>query len=449
MKRLYIFGMVALAFTACKPNLSTKAPSKGNADFTTYLAVGNSLTAGYADNSLYRSGQLNSYPQRLAEQFAQVQGGTFKQPLLPGESGYPASKLVLKEHTSCSNVTSIVPYPFSGPFDTAGSLTNISANGPYNNVGIPGIRCADYLTPGYAAIAYSLAGAPYAYRFFKNPGTDRPLDVALQVPATFFTCWLGSNDVLGYATAGGQGTLNGTPLSPTTSITDPVYFKMIYDSVVNSLTRNGAKGVLLNIPDITSIPFFTTIPANGLVLRKGQADTLNLYYAAHGVTNVHFTAGANYFIIQDHNGNSRQAVPGELILLTTPTDSLTCAGWGSIQPIKAQYVLTADEISNIQANTATFNSIIQAAATAHNLAYIDMYSYLHTLSAGITFNGVSYNAAFVTGGAFSLDGVHLTQRGYAIVANHIIDAINAYYKSTIPSIDVNKYQGIAFPAGKL
>jgi hypothetical protein len=65
---------------------------------------------------------------------------------------------------------------------------------------------------------------------------------------------------------------------------------------------------------------------------------------------------------------------------------------------------------------------------------------------GIVFNGVTYSPTFVTGGAFSLDGVHLTPRGYALAANEMIRVINDYYKSTIPSIDANKFNGTLFPS---
>ena len=64
---------------------------------------------------------------------------------------------------------------------------------------------------------------------------------------------------------------------------------------------------------------------------------------------------------------------------------------------------------------------------------------------GISWNGVRYTATFVTGGTFSLDGVHLTGRGYAVVANEFIKAINMKYKSTLPQVDPNKYSGITFP----
>ena len=64
---------------------------------------------------------------------------------------------------------------------------------------------------------------------------------------------------------------------------------------------------------------------------------------------------------------------------------------------------------------------------------------------GIQFDGVKYTATFVTGGAFSLDGVHLTGRGYGVIANEFIQAINKQYKSTLPVVNVNNYSGVKFP----
>ncbi|HXS37151.1 MAG TPA: SGNH/GDSL hydrolase family protein [Flavipsychrobacter sp.] len=446
MKKIYIIGSALCLLAACKPNLKTNTPTKGSADFSRYVAVGNSLTAGYADNSLYRTGQENSYPERLSEQFKMVGGGSFKQPLMPGESGYPSPKLVLALTTSCTGVRSLSPIPYPGPvFDTAGSLTNISISGPYNNVGVPGIRVADYLLPGYAFVAYALGGAPYAYRFYSSPTTERPLDEALKINATFFTCWLGSNDVLGYATSGGSGAVAPPGFPLPNDITAAPLFQNNYETVIDSLTAHGAKGALINIPDVTTIPFFTTIPPNGLTLRKGQADSLNAAYGGAG--GVKFAAGANNFVIQDTTSpfGFRQIKNDELILLTVPQDSLTCGGWGSIKPIPASFVLDETEINNVKTYTTQFNQIIATAATKHNLALVDMNSFLGTLQSGISFDGIRFNAKFVTGGVFSLDGVHLTPRGYAIVANHILDAINSKYGASVPMANVSQYNGVIFP----
>lgn len=429
-------------FAACKPNIEGVAPSKGTADFSSYTAVGNSLTAGFSDNSLYRSGQIASFPNMLAGQFKLVGGGEFKQPLLPGESGWPKIKYVLGPVTACDGVTSLGPMLYSGASDTAGSSTNISGQGPFNNLGIPGIRAIDYTVAGYANIARLVGGVGYAYRMYENPATDKPIEVAAKSDHTFFTLWLGNNDVLGYATKGGEGSAAG-PLP--NDISPLPAFQASYKAVVDVMTAKGQKGVLINIPDVTALPYFTTVPAKGLVLsRQGQADSLNANYAPLGIT---FSVGANPFIIQDGAapGGRRQIKDGEYLLLTTPQDSLKCGGWGSLKPIPKQYVLDAQEVSNVRNATQSFNDYIRQMATEKDLALFDVNAYFKTVQSGVRYNGLTLTPVFVTGGVFSLDGVHLTPRGYALVANQIILAINAKYGSTIPQVDVTKYNGVLFP----
>ncbi|MDP4290885.1 MAG: SGNH/GDSL hydrolase family protein, partial [Bacteroidota bacterium] len=87
------FNTIILALlvlvSACKPMIDVPAPSAGNVDFTSYVAIGNSLTSGYQDGDLFRSGQQNSYPSMLATQFNYVgRKGEFKQPLMADETGF-------------------------------------------------------------------------------------------------------------------------------------------------------------------------------------------------------------------------------------------------------------------------------------------------------------------------------------------------------------------------
>ena len=437
MNKIYFSVLAALLLmVSCKPDITPNTPTKGSADFTKYVALGNSLTAGYSDNTLYRSGQENSYPSMLARAFAAVGGGPFRQPLLPGNYGWPDPKLILAVRAGCDGVAGVTPVRNNAIPDTAGSSMNIAAQGPYNNLAVPGIRCIHYNIPGYGMLN------PYAGRFYPDPAATSPMALALGSGATFFTCWLGANDVLAYATSGGEGKVSGTGLY---DISPAEGFQATYDALINGMTANGAKGVLINIPDVTTVPFFTTIPAKGLALtRQGQADSLNAAYAALGIK---FNVGANYFIIQDVTAPAglRQIKSGEYLLLTLPQDSIKCKGWGSIKPIPKQYVLDATEVANIRTATTTFNKIISDNAQAHGLALMDAFSYLTTLQSGITYNGVTYTPTFVTGGAFSLDGVHLTQRGYALVANEIIRVINATYGATIGGVDVNHYEGVRLP----
>src|SRR5690606_29722833 len=97
---------------------------------------------------------------------------------------------------------------------------------------------------GYVSLNY------YAKRMFSQ-ATVPLMNLIPQSRATFFSVWLGGNDVLGYATSGGTGAVSGTALD---DISPLDYFTANYDTLINRLTANGAKGILMTIPDITQIP---------------------------------------------------------------------------------------------------------------------------------------------------------------------------------------------------
>ncbi len=438
---LLLAAGAALVFGSCRPNLTPAPYSKANLDFTRYVAVGNSLTAGYADNSLYRAGQMVAYPSMLSWSFSRMGPSDYKAPLLPGESGWPDAKLILGMSTDMKGNTSLGPVPYPNQLDTAGSSINISAQGPFNNLGVPGIRAIDYLNPFYGMLN------PYAARFYASTNPLKELD---RIKPSFFTMWLGNNDVLGYATSGGVGkSSGGSPfsLADRDAISSTDYFAAGIDSALKHLTADSnARGAIINIPDVTSIPFFNTVPYNGLVLsRQGQVDSLNMAYTATGIK---FTLGANPFVIEDNSVpviHRRLAQEGELILLTVPQDSLRYAGWGSIKPIPDRFVLDAGEIQAIHQATSIFNGILHSRAEAHGLAYVDINTFLKSLAPGILYHGVNFTTEFVRGGLFSLDGVHLTPRGYAMVANEILRSINYYYGASLQMVDVNAYEGIRFP----
>ncbi len=95
----------------------------------------------------------------------------------------------------------------------------------------------------------------------------------------------------------------------------------------------------------------------------------------------------------------------------------------------------------------SYNGAIAGLAQTYDLALVDANAEFAKIKAdgGILFGGANYSTTFVTGGLFSLDGVHPTQKGYAVVANLFIDAINAHYGSSIPKVDINEYPGVALP----
>src|SRR6478609_4478185 len=77
---------------ACKPKLEAPDVDANGLDFTHYVAVGNSITSGYADGALYYEGQQVSLAKLIAQQFQLAQSFDFRQPLIPqGSVGIGAS----------------------------------------------------------------------------------------------------------------------------------------------------------------------------------------------------------------------------------------------------------------------------------------------------------------------------------------------------------------------
>lgn len=441
---LLMAGILVLA--SCSRDKNLTPISKGEANFSYYVALGNSLTSGYADNALYYAGQMVSYPNLMATQFRQVGGGPFRQPLVNpnsvGIGGSLNSKLILKVVDG-----ELMPVPAAPYGDIAIFTNSVAADGPFNNMGVPGATVTTAVIPGYGNPANGIGNYnPFFMRMTKDPTINSMLGDAMAQKPTFFTVFLGSNDVLGYATEGGVGATI-TPMQGAVGLG----FAASYEAIIDSMTSNAAKGAVANIPDVTTAPFFTTIPYNGLVLTtENGVSALNASYSqliAAGLV-APFKLGSNGFIIVDASSpfGARQMKPGELVLLTTPQDSLKHAGWGSSKAIPDQYILTAAEINKIREATNAFNMEIKSVAVTKGLAYVDVAALLQKLkSPGIEVNGRLVSSSFITGGAFSLDGIHLTPLGNALLANEFLKTINATYHAFVPLVDPSGYGGVKFP----
>jgi len=147
----------------------------------------------------------------------------------------------------------------------------------------------------------------------------------------------------------------------------------------------------------------------------------------------------------------RQATAEDLIVLPASSFIGTTVGGnpqlinGVSVPLADKWVLSKNEISELKTATDAYNGIIQAAATANNLAFMDAKAVMDALSTtGITANNYTLNASFVSGGAFSLDGFHPSPRGYALLANKFIQAINTKYGSNLNGVNLGNYR-ILFP----
>lgn len=447
---------------SCKPDVNEFTPSSGTADFTSYVAVGNSLTAGYASGALFISGQEYGWANILAGQFKEVGGnGQFKIPMMPTEDGvgisgpFLVTKFVLGFSEDCLGNTSLAPVRAVSNPDQGKLLgeiaTSVASQGPFNNTGVPGIKVAHLFAPGLGTLN------PYYGRMAENPQTDKLIDEVPKVNPTFFSFWLGNNDVLDYATSGGINAI--TPLDGDVG----VGFAATYAAAVSTVMASADKGVLANIPGVTSAAFFTSVPYNAIPMTdQATLDFINAAYAPYNAAmegmgqpyRIGFELGANAMVIFDETMPDpipaqlkfRQMTSDELVLLSIPQDSIKCAQWGSAKPIPTQYILTATEIEIVTTATNAFNDVIKATATQNGLALVDFNSILvEAKTVGLVFDGITFTTTLVTGNLFSFDGIHLSAQGNAVVANYFIDAINSTYNANIPHTTVSSYPGIEFP----
>jgi hypothetical protein len=549
-KYLALFAAAAV-FVSCENEFDDSVNDEGfytagEADFSKYVSVGNSLTSGFADNALYLEGQQNSFPNIMAQQFELVGGGEFNQPLVNDNlggllfNGTPLPGFRTRLVLTANAMGPIGPTNIAGPPTT--DIANVFT-GPLNNFGVPGAKSFHLGAAGYGSTAALPNANPFYIRFASTPNATVIGD-AVAANGTFFTLWIGNNDILSYATSGGtsvnaQGMLvpavdrnasnASANLDPraygSNDITNALVFNQVYTDYVTALTDNGAKGALINIPDVTSIPFFTTVPSLALSplnpdfgpqipLLNQLYGGLNSIFTAFGQPNrqIRFsTTAASGLVVRDNDltdlstnpafvsalipliqgvgvaaeidppltsaqaaglaqilapqfGQIRQATAGDLITFPAASllggnnqallSTLTSVGLpvelasalssnGVTFPLGDNFNLDEDEQASVSIAQAAYNATIASLAADNGLALVDARSALQRVAqGGVAFNGGVLTNVYASGGAFSLDAVHPTPRGYAFTANTIIDAINATYGSTIPKVNIGNYKSV-------
>lgn len=404
--------------------------TSGSADFSKFISVGNSLTQGYQDEGLYESTQQYSYPSLIAQQmkFVNDSMGDFKQAIAAGSgSGYSHLEYI---DSNLVVVRSGDPDYGDGygASSTWSSFSNYSSQ-EINNMGVSGIRLRDCigLNPTELIVNYyTLTANPFGG--YLDWGSD-PLfagdpneyvELVREADHSFFTCWMGNNDVLGIATNGGvEESINVLGLDIAVyQFTEISEFREKYDSLLASLTSEGAKGVCATLPNIMSIPYFSTITPSSF-----DKDVW----------------------IETGTGDIRRAIDGDLLLLSTKSVIEGLNGTSSTEPAPNTSVIDVAEAAEISSYVIAYNEQIKASAEKYNVPVVDMYRFFESFPDGITVDGVTLTQKYIEGGAMSLDGIHPNPRGHALIANEFIKAINDYYFSTIPLVSVGEYPGIMFP----
>lgn len=429
--KLYI-GLAALLLTAsCKPEIDIDTPKgQSQANFSKYVAIGNSLTSGFADGGLYLEGQKVAFPNLIADKMKAQGGGEFNTPFFSEEqsngSGYLRLSALVNGQPQMANVTDKLA--IRGANTSGGPLYTKHTGGEINNLGVPGMR----LDMAFAQGVGTTLGNPYFERLLpdgESPAT-RYFEYSTSKGHTFFSFWLGNNDALGYATNGAVNSGATSTLTPTAT------FTFLYNQYINELTKNGEKGIVATIPDVTAVPYFTTVTRAALLAAASAAagaPIADLYIATK--TGPRPATDNDLFVLPFSSSG----------LLGKPNAMQIPYGFHPLNPVEDQYVLDQSEVTEVKNRVNEYNNVIKDIATSKGLAIADVHSFLNKVKTGYAYNGIGISNKFITGNAFSLDGIHLTPIGNAIVANLFIDAINAKYGSSLEKVDATKYRGVIMP----
>ena len=235
--------------------------------------------------------------------------------------------------------------------------------------------------------------------------------------------WLGSNDLLKVVFSSGQ--------SP---VTDPAAIGKDMTDIIQALQGSGAKVVVANLIDVLGAATF--FPVTGTAARPSYAAQLSLAIQQQGVPK----AVADGIAAQYANAEIAQTGLGANGFFTVNAFFNTLAAIKAQQPpptLHATDVVPDALAVQVQGLNNAYNAAIAGAVTATNATLVDINAVYKQISAngGYPINPPKCCSPIYGGGLTSLDGLHPSATGYAIIAKVFIDAINAKLGLGIAPID--------------
>ncbi len=435
-RRLVVLGVgvlgLGLGAAGCELD-ETDLPTRNDSTFQqTHLgALGNSLTAGFQNGGLEQKGQLACFANRLSQVMT---GRSLMMPLI-GEPGLGSESGMTPLFVDTDGGIKREPLPSPDPTSLIDPRI-LTYPLPYDNLGVPGATTKQILFKESAADAIK-PDNPFFDLILRNsglPATGPAIEHMQRLKPDILTVWTGNNEILG-------GALSGSPQStdPTAPgfIVPAAAFEADFLALVDSIETIGADIVAIaNVPPITAIPF-------------------TRFFSTGSIPGVN-----RWSMEEDLDGDSDDV---ELVLLTAPlSDCIQCylpGSCGLLNPpdcrtLPANTTLTTAEVQLINDTVAAYNAIIAREATAHGWALVDINSEFQNLPTTPTaepinvafpwqVNPISGEGTQNTASAFTLDGVHPSERGHAVVANLFLDAINATYGTDYAHVDVASVENVA------
>lgn len=407
---------------ACPPGSSA-----GSADFTKFVSMGSSYTAGFQAGALFNEGQANSLAKILATQFSCVGGGAFNQPDIGSENGF--NIFVTPNPVIAATITTFGRFKLQGtpPKPTpvlAGNeaIPNPSLNPSFmyagnkaalNNFAVQATLLAQILTPAagnWGDPDPAKGFSPFYGRFASNPGTSTILGDAITKAPTFFMFWSGMDDYLLHAAFGGDATK--APLTPVDG-TVGVGFAATYGYAISQFlgSNPNLEGVVGNFPSVFALPHFTSVPYNPIPMDGTQAAAANTGFAGYNqvldalkgapfnytpaevdARKITFAAGANAFVIVDETLNDY----GDEFDMLQGGGAITAEQRAALVPYEQVRQTTSSDIIPLGAG-----GVLGTLADPNNPASVrgvgvplaDQYALIPTEIAAIEAARTGYNAA--------------------------------------------------------
>jgi len=348
------------------------------------------VTSGFESGGLVEAHQLKAFPMAFARQV----GASFTYPGITAD-GFPA----------LLRLVSLVGPVIDNNGRTDGTELYRSQTAAFNNMGVTGS-----VLPDVTSNAFYGRNPTFTARFFDFVMRGRSgtiLSEVLSLSPTFVTFEEGLNEVFGPASQGSG-----------TSVLTPGQYAALLTATMNALApaSSSRKVAILNIPDVASLPYFSTISPR--LDPTGACRVL---------------------------GQGGPLADGDLVLLTAGPllaagigVPAPCGGAGTALP-DTTYLLAA-EAASIQGAIDGYNAAIDTVGLRANVVKVDFHALLaRAATTGFVIQGQVYTNAFVKGGMFSLDGIHPTDLSHGIIANALIEAVNAKFGARVPLVNLADY----------
>ncbi len=310
-----------------------------------------------------------------------------------------------------------------GAISQMGPPLNSTLARPYDNLGIPGANVGDLVHLTHANPNGNTAERFAALVLRNVPGSPfdgmNAVDEANILVPDLITLWVGSNDILTAATTG--------VFAVGVTVTPQDVFAENYAEVLEHIALPGRTIVAGNVPDVTAIPFTTTVPSR-LTIPGGSTPVLgpgNDTYPCTPVAPDHGCPVPDGTLI---------TLPASPLLAQGIGVPVALGGTGNPLPngsffngvLSPGVILYPDEVADIEEYVAAYNATIAEQIDGVGGVLVDINAIFDDVTAhGYHIGGITLTSAFLSGGIFSADGVHPSSIGYSIVAQAFINAMNA------------------------